>query len=195
MLPVLGQRDDDDSVQYRFTESRAFYLRLIPTSPLPEPLSVAKLQDVVSRRCIAVPTRTAFASTPARNRFGAIAYEPHGSSTEPVGFTQLFRNGEIWSVTKELVARHYDPPADHPHGQLEEHLRQNNPKFFRGRPKGTWAFAALPNRNGRNRFRRATHELARQPQRISQSTCLSPYLSQNIRFRVVVDSPKCGRAR
>jgi hypothetical protein len=111
MLPVLGQHDVDDSVQYRFNESRAFYLRLIPTSPLPEPLSIAKLQDVVSRHCIAVPTRTAFGSTSARNRYGAIAYEPHGNSTEPVGFTQIFRNGEIWSVTKELVAKYYDPPT------------------------------------------------------------------------------------
>jgi hypothetical protein len=32
---------------------------------------------------------------------GAIAYEPHGTATEPRAFTQLFANGELWAVTTE----------------------------------------------------------------------------------------------
>jgi len=43
---------------------------------------------------------------PARNRFGAISYEPHGTSTTPTAFTQLFRNGEIWGVSREFTAQY-----------------------------------------------------------------------------------------
>jgi hypothetical protein len=45
---------------------------------------------------------------PGRNGYGAIAFEPHGTATTPVAFTQLFRNGEIWGVTGELAGRYYD---------------------------------------------------------------------------------------
>jgi hypothetical protein len=38
-------------------------------------------------------------SWPSRNGYGVIAFEPHGTATTPVAFTQLFRNGEIWGVT------------------------------------------------------------------------------------------------
>jgi len=97
-----------DAIEYRFDEPRAFYLRLIPTSPLPEPLKATTLIDLTQRRRAQVLTRTMYGSVPGRNRFGAISYEPHGNSPIPVGFTQLFRNGEIWGVSGEFAARYKD---------------------------------------------------------------------------------------
>jgi hypothetical protein len=73
---------------------------------LVEALSVAALSDVVQRRRLQILTRTIGAGMPDRNRFGALTFEPHGTATVPLGFTQLFRNGEIWGVTRELMAQH-----------------------------------------------------------------------------------------
>jgi hypothetical protein len=101
--------EDDDAIEYRFNEPRAFYLRLIPTIPLAEELKVTTLLDVVQRRPLEVLTRTVFGGgMSGRNRFGAISYEPHGISPVPTGFTQLFRNGEIWGVSGQFAIRYYD---------------------------------------------------------------------------------------
>jgi hypothetical protein len=111
VLRAFGRRDEGDAIEYRFNETPAFYLRLIPTVPLPEPLEATILQDIAGRGRVDVLTRTAFGSIPARNRFGSIAYEPYGDSTTPTAFTQLFRNGEIWGVTRELVGRLHNEPS------------------------------------------------------------------------------------
>lgn len=101
--------EDDDAIDYRFNEPHAFYLRLIPTIPLAEELKVTTLFAIVQRRRLGVLTRTVYgAGMPGRNRFGAISYEPHGTSPVPTGFTELFRNGEIWGVSGEFAAHHYD---------------------------------------------------------------------------------------
>ena len=111
VLRAFGRRDEEGAIEYRFNETPAFYLRLIPTVPLPEPLEATTLQDIVGRGRVDVLTRTAFGSVPALNRFGSIAYEPFGGSTTPTAFTQLFRNGEIWGVTRELVGRIHNQPS------------------------------------------------------------------------------------
>ena len=92
-----------DRVEYSFDARSAFYLRLIPTKPLPNELRVTDLLDLVNGRKVLVLTRAASAALPDRNRHGAICFEPHGNSTTPTAFTQLFRNGEIWGVTGEFV--------------------------------------------------------------------------------------------
>jgi hypothetical protein len=91
-----------NEIEYRFNEPYAFYLRLIPTKPRTPSLKIAELLDVVGRRRLDVLTRTLNAGFPDRNRFGAIAYEPHGTSTTPLSFSQTFPNGEIWGVTSNL---------------------------------------------------------------------------------------------
>jgi hypothetical protein len=107
--PAFRHRsEDDDAIDYRFNEPRAFYLRLIPTIPLAEELKVTTLFAVVQHRRLQVLTRTVYGGgMPGRNRFGAISYEPHGTSPVPNGFTQLFRNGEIWGVSGEFAAHYY----------------------------------------------------------------------------------------
>lgn len=106
--PLRQPSEEDDAIEYRFDEPRAFYLRLIPTVPLAAPLSVTTLMQVVERRQLRVLSRTWVGGIPRRNRFGAIIFEPHGTAARPAAFTQLFRNGEIWGVTGELMAPYYD---------------------------------------------------------------------------------------
>jgi hypothetical protein len=96
----------EDAIDYRFDEPRAFYLRLLPKAPLAEAFSIANLLRIVERRQLRVLSRTGIGGWPGRNGYGAIAFEPHGTATTPVAFTQLFRNGEIWGVTRELAVRY-----------------------------------------------------------------------------------------
>ena len=92
-----------DRVEYSFDARSAFYLRLIPTKPLANELRITDLLDLVKGRKVLVMTRASNGALPDRNGYGAICFEPHGSSTTPTAFTQLFRNGEIWGVTSEYV--------------------------------------------------------------------------------------------
>jgi hypothetical protein len=103
---VLGRADEEDRIEHRFNEQHVFYLRLIPTTPLRDALSVTALMDVAERRTLHVLTRTINGGMSGRNGFGAIIYESHGTSTVPLAFTQLFRNGEIWGVSREFAAHH-----------------------------------------------------------------------------------------
>ena len=92
----------EDEIEYRFTESRAFYLRLIPTTLRDPPFRFTELLKVVGGRSVDVLSRTRNAGHPGRNRFGAISFEPHGTATIPPSLTQLFPNGELWGITTNL---------------------------------------------------------------------------------------------
>jgi hypothetical protein len=98
----------EDAIEYHFDEPRTFYLRVIPTVSLNDQLGVNTLFNVVQRRDLMVLTRAGIGGMPGRNRFGAVIYEPHGISPAPTGFTQLFRNGEIWGVSREFAQHYYD---------------------------------------------------------------------------------------
>jgi hypothetical protein len=101
----LGHGEDDDAQEYTFDEETVFYLRLIPTKPLHAPIKRTDLDQLMQQRRAYLPTRNAGAPLTDRNRFGAIGYEPHGTSPTPMAFTQLFQNGEIWGASKEVFVR------------------------------------------------------------------------------------------
>ncbi len=65
----------------------------------------------MNQRRLAVLTRQVIAGVPRRNRYGAVIYEPFGRLTVPTALTQLFRNGEIWGVSREMVMNYYGQPA------------------------------------------------------------------------------------
>ncbi len=105
IIATIG-RGTTDEIEYRFNEPRAFYLRLIPTVSLEQPLKNTDLFDLVNNRGLDALSRARYVTLPDRNRFGAITYEPHGTSTTPRTFAQAFRNGELWSVTTELFVQY-----------------------------------------------------------------------------------------
>lgn len=98
---------EDEPVHYSFNEPRAFYLRLIPTSPLPDELPNTKLLAIGKSGQVGVLSRGAGASSASINSYGVAVYEAFGSSAAPTAITQLFRNGEIWGVSKEMIIIHY----------------------------------------------------------------------------------------
>jgi hypothetical protein len=98
VLARVGVKDVDE-IEYTFAEPRVFYLRLIPTRTLNESLKFSDLLQLVEQRELDTLLRSQYVTVGARNRFGAIAYEPHGTSPTPRAFSQVFTSGEIWGVT------------------------------------------------------------------------------------------------
>jgi hypothetical protein len=95
-----------DEIEYTFAEPRAFYLRLIPTRARDESLKFAELYELVRQRKLDALLRERYVTVGDRNRFGAITYEPHGTSSTPRAFSQAFTSGELWGVTTEFFAHH-----------------------------------------------------------------------------------------
>lgn len=84
--------------------NEAFYIRVIPTRPRSQPLSVRDLYKLVRYRPVAIPSDSEPASSPKENSYGAIAFETCQILiifSAIWAFTQLFKNGEIWGVTPD----------------------------------------------------------------------------------------------
>jgi hypothetical protein len=92
----------DDVAEYIFDEERAFYLRLMPTSSLPGSLNITKLTDAAQHAHVQLMEQM---SSPhrGRNQYGALIFDPMGSRRSVVALCQLFRNGEIWNVSREFI--------------------------------------------------------------------------------------------
>lgn len=95
-----------DAIDYRFDGARALYLRLIPRNARASLIKLTRLYDDALNRRIDLLLRNMYLGVGDRNAHGAIAYEPHGSGTEPRAFTQVFPNGEFWAVTTEMFVNH-----------------------------------------------------------------------------------------
>jgi hypothetical protein len=109
--PHPFRHDQDDTVEYRFNDPLAFYLRLMPTVPPRTRFDITKLTDIVDRQRLQVMTQTRGHRIANRNQYGAIALEPHGTATNPAALSQLFRNGEIWGVSREFVSNYLGRPV------------------------------------------------------------------------------------
>jgi hypothetical protein len=102
-LGFATSRDDDPILEYRLDIDCLYYLRLIPTAPLPAPLSIATLSQIAEGRRLSVLTHQGIAGRPARNKYGPLNFETSGTSPNATAITQLFRNGEIWAVSQEFA--------------------------------------------------------------------------------------------
>jgi len=105
---VIAQagRPGVDEITYSYTTESLCYLRLIPLSPLPKPLPLSTLLRVAQRAPLLKP-RDYDVIRVTHNEYGAIAYDPSSDAdTGPArlkGSTQLFENGEIWSISAILI--------------------------------------------------------------------------------------------
>jgi hypothetical protein len=104
-LATVGEQGVDE-VNFTYQTDRLCYLRLIPTSPLVRPVPIARLKDIavqapVLHRAISLLTDI--------NTFGAVAYDPATNPPRGIGIlhgsTQLFENGELWSVSAKLIVQ------------------------------------------------------------------------------------------
>lgn len=100
---------DVDHVDFTYPEGPLCYLRLIPTFRRQRPLPLATLTQAARNVPLLTRQRGAILSSP--NRFGAIGYEPASPPPGPgtIGkinaSTQLFQNGELWSIAASLIVR------------------------------------------------------------------------------------------
>lgn len=91
-----------DEITYSYTTERLCYLRLIPVSAPPKLLPLSTLVRVAERAPL-LKERDALAN---HNEHGAIGYNPGNYSQKRASLnasTQLFENGEIWSIGASLI--------------------------------------------------------------------------------------------
>lgn len=108
VLAEVGVRDVD-LIQYSHEAKALAYLRLIPTASMERPLPLSMLREVVA----SAPTFSSqYGGLSAINRFGPMLYVPKTRPRKGHGLlsdsTQLFDNGEIWSVSASLIVAEED---------------------------------------------------------------------------------------
>jgi hypothetical protein len=96
-----------DEVDFSYDTGTLCYLRLIPTTRLTRPLSLASLLQAASR--VPMLTRRLGTVLTNQNVYGAVGYEPGPPVPRGRGklnaSTQLFQNGELWSIGASLIVR------------------------------------------------------------------------------------------
>lgn len=101
----------DDKTAFHFPYDKAFYLRLIPTSPLEKPLLLSTLRQAAQRDLVPLALRR-HTMLYGLNEHGVLAFERASLSLEKQraattasikAFTQAFTNGELWGVSSDLV--------------------------------------------------------------------------------------------
>ena len=96
-----------DQVSFSFAGGPDGYMRIIPMERRERPLGVASLNACVDQAELI--RATGYGGISTVNSYGAIFYDPAGSfpmgAAPLVWATQLFQNGEVWSVTDTVIVR------------------------------------------------------------------------------------------
>lgn len=93
-----------DQVDFSYPSDSMCYLRLIPVARLTKPIPLASLNKVAQRAPTLTSEHNALGD---HNQYGAIGYIP-GSGGKMKASTQLFQNGEIWSISQSLIVEELD---------------------------------------------------------------------------------------
>lgn len=114
--------DFDSQTRYAFDDDKGVYLRVLPRTPAPRPFTSGELLAMTRRRQPGLLWRTQ-AGFPVGNSKGAVVVEPvSGSGGRVRAASQVFHNGEIWGLGRDLL-------VDNDHGRfipvwrLEEAMR------------------------------------------------------------------------
>jgi len=104
--------DPDDTIRYTLSEPHVLYVRLIPIASLPQELTTRALSKAAKAKGSAtLISRTHNKASASRNAHGVAVYQPFGSDTTLLALTQLFQNGEVWSVSREMIYSVYQQAA------------------------------------------------------------------------------------
>ena len=96
-LASIGE--DSDHAEFRYRGGSGFYLRVIPSRALPEPIGVARLRSEASKLR---PLAGSPGPLVSLNAYGVICFEGRQAQAEMRSSTQLFQNGEIWGFTQRF---------------------------------------------------------------------------------------------
>ncbi len=106
VLAQVGVRNVDQ-VSFSFAGAPEAFLRIIPRQPLDRPIPLASLNEVVGHAELL--RSTGFGGATFVNKHGAVLYVSNGpfrGGPAPMHWaTQLFQNGELWSVSDRIMTR------------------------------------------------------------------------------------------
>lgn len=120
--PLAKFGDEDDSVEYCYSDSNGFYLRVMPFDPLTKPFFTSTLADEL-RRSKLFPLWNQQGMVSA-NQYGAITIEPRSNTGGEIkASTQVFVNGEIWGFTPKLLCS--DQNGNYVPGPFFENIYHN----------------------------------------------------------------------
>jgi hypothetical protein len=98
---------DVDQVSFSFGRTPEAFLRIIPTEPRGRPIPFSSLNEVTGSAELL--RSSGFGGLTFVNKHGAILYAPtgaHRGGPAPMRWaTQLFPNGELWSVSDAIMVR------------------------------------------------------------------------------------------
>jgi hypothetical protein len=101
-------------ISYSYVADMLCFIRLMPLPPLSTPLGLAQLRKAIERAPLM--NREPQGSLSGTNDYGAIAFEPAVPPNRGPGnlaaSTQLFINGEVWSISHALIAHDRDERPD-----------------------------------------------------------------------------------
>jgi hypothetical protein len=93
----------DSQTEYAFADDKGMYLKLSPRVTLVKPFTVGELYGMARQSQFGLLHRQQ-TGLPSYNAHGAILLEPvSGSGGRLRAATQVFRNGEIWGIGRELL--------------------------------------------------------------------------------------------
>jgi hypothetical protein len=100
---ALAEFGDNDDVTYEFDDDKGIYLRIAPWSPQPQPFAISQLYERLRAFELGMLHKSQ-GGIPDDNRYGAIKLEPVGGSGGRIrAATQVFPDGEIWSLGRDLL--------------------------------------------------------------------------------------------
>lgn len=101
---------DVDQVIFSFRDGPSAYMRVIPGRALPNRISIATLNSAAGHAPLL--RSSGFGGMTALNGHGVVLYDPAGAHRGgPADLhlaTQLFQNGELWSVSDLIIVRERD---------------------------------------------------------------------------------------
>lgn len=93
----------DDETEYGFADDKGVYLKLSPRAALAKPFTTGELYGLARQSQFGLLYRQQ-AGLPHHNARGAVLLEPvSGSGGRLRAATQVFHNGEIWSIGRDLL--------------------------------------------------------------------------------------------
>jgi len=126
----LGQsgdlRFDHTLADHIMPVSPVFYLRLIPSEPLAQPVARTELREFANHLPYFSMTHGSFIFA---NPWGAANIELQGGTAPPASAVQLFLSGELWAVNHSVLAR-FESQGFFPYVPVETILRARLPQFL-----------------------------------------------------------------
>ena len=99
-----------DQISFSFAGAPEAFLRIIPMQPRDRPIPFASLNEVAGSAELL--RSTGFGGFTFVNKYGAVLYAPTGAypgGPAPMHWaTQLFQNGELWSVSDSIIIREHN---------------------------------------------------------------------------------------